>query len=68
MFFVTYGLLEVPSNLMLKRYGAKLWLPFIVFSWGLVMTLAGVVQNDVGLIINRLFLGATEAGLFPGES
>ncbi|KDN41954.1 MFS general substrate transporter [Tilletiaria anomala UBC 951] len=68
LFFVTYGLLEVPSNLMLKKYGAKLWLPFIVFWWGVVMTLTGVVQNAGGLIAARIMLGAAEAGLFPGVS
>lgn len=65
MFFVTYGLLEVPSNLMTKRFGAKIWLPIIMVLWGLAMALSGTVENFAGLLALRMLLGAFEAGLFP---
>lgn len=65
-FFFTYAAFEVPSNLLLKKLRPSRWLPTIMISWGLVMTLMGLVKNYHGLLIARLFLGLTEAGLFPG--
>lgn len=66
VFFFTYAAFEVPSNLLLKKLRPSRWLPTIMVSWGLVMTLMGIVQNYHGLLIARIFLGLTEAGLFPG--
>ena len=66
VFFFTYCLFEVPSNLLLKRLRPSIWLPSIMVAWGTVMTLMGVVQDFKGLLIARLFLGVTEAGLYPG--
>jgi len=66
VFFFTYAAFEVPSNLLLKKLRPSRWLPFIMVSWGIVMTLMGIVQNYTGLLIARIFLGVTEAGLFPG--
>lgn len=82
LLFVTYILFELPSNLyvldscwlnvtdtlhrVLKKFTPSRWISFITTSWGIVATLAGVVQNFGGLIAVRLFLGAVEAGLFPG--
>ena len=66
VFFFTYAAFEVPSNLLLKRLRPSRWLPLIMVCWGLVMTLMGIVQNYHGLLVARLFLGVTEAGLFPG--
>jgi len=65
-FFFTYAAFEVPSNLLLKRLRPSVWLPSIMVAWGIVMTLMGIVQNYHGLLIARIFLGVTEAGLFPG--
>ncbi|KAK3898817.1 major facilitator superfamily domain-containing protein [Staphylotrichum tortipilum] len=65
-FFFTYAAFEVPSNLMLKKIRPSIWLPTIMVAWGVVMTLMGVVTNFQGLITARIFLGVTEAGLFPG--
>lgn len=45
-----------------------MWLPIIMIGWGVVITLTGIVQNFTGLFIARVFLGITEAGLFPGLS
>ncbi|KAJ4352809.1 hypothetical protein N0V95_003917 [Ascochyta clinopodiicola] len=66
VFFFTYAAFEIPSNLLLKRLRPSIWLPTIMVAWGIVMTLMGIVQNYHGLLIARIFLGATEAGLFPG--
>lgn len=66
VFFFTYCLFEVPSNLLLKRFRPSIWLPSIMVAWGTVMTLMGIVQSYHGLLICRLFLGVAEAGLYPG--
>ncbi|KAL3418010.1 major facilitator superfamily transporter [Phlyctema vagabunda] len=66
VFFFTYCVFEVPSNLMLKRLRPSIWLPTIMVAWGVVMTLMGIVQSYHGLLIARIFLGVTEAGLYPG--
>lgn len=66
VFFFTYAAFEVPSNLLLKKLRPSRWLPGIMVAWGTVMTLMGLVRNYHGLLIARIFLGVTEAGLFPG--
>ncbi|KAM0282014.1 hypothetical protein ACHAQH_003220 [Verticillium albo-atrum] len=66
VFFFTYAAFEVPSNLLLKKLRPSVWLPTIMVAWGLVMTLMGIVQSYHGLLVARIFLGVTEAGLFPG--
>ncbi|KAH9935277.1 major facilitator superfamily domain-containing protein [Fomitopsis serialis] len=53
-------------NMVLKRLTPRLWLPTIMVVWGIVSTLMGLVHNYAGLLAVRFFLGATEAGLFPG--
>lgn len=68
IFFVTYMLFEVPSNLVLKLFTPRRWIAFITVSWGLVATLMGLVNSYGSLIACRLLLGAVEAGLFPGLS
>jgi len=66
VFFFTYFFFEIPSNLLLKRLRPSIWLPSIMVAWGTVMTLMGLVQSYHGLLVARLFLGVTEAGLYPG--
>lgn len=66
VFFFTYAPLEVPSNMLLKKFRPSIWLPTIMVLWGLVMTLMGIVQNYGGLLATRVLLGVFEAGLFPG--
>ena len=66
IFFVSYTLLEVPSNLMLARVGAGVWIARIMFSWGLVSASMAFVQNATAFYILRFLLGAAEAGFFPG--
>jgi len=65
LFFVSYALLEVPSNLILYRVGARLWITRIAITWGLVSAAMMFVGDDVSFYILRLLLGAAEAGLFP---
>ncbi|KAE8149947.1 major facilitator superfamily domain-containing protein [Aspergillus avenaceus] len=66
VFFFTYCAFELPSNLLLKKMRPSRWLPLLMVAWGIVMTLMGVVQNYAGLLTARIFLGVTEAGLYPG--
>lgn len=66
LFFVTYVIFEIPSNLVIKKVGASRWISFIAVGWGIVATLTGVCQTYGGLIACRLILGLFEAGLFPG--
>ncbi|KAG8405767.1 hypothetical protein J3458_021701 [Metarhizium acridum] len=66
IFFVTYMVFEVPSNLVLKLFTPRRWIAFITVSWGLVATLMGLVTSYGSLVACRLLLGAVEAGLFPG--
>ena len=61
-----YIALEIPSNLLLKRIGPRFWIPMLVLCWGVVSTLQGLVHNRAGLLADRFFLGATEAGILPG--
>jgi ACS family tartrate transporter-like MFS transporter len=66
IFFCGYALLEVPSNMMLHRFGARKWLARIIILWGLVAVSTGFVQSMTGLLTLRALLGAAEAGFFPG--
>ncbi|KAM3416385.1 hypothetical protein BST61_g7983 [Cercospora zeina] len=65
--FVTYVIFELPSNLVMKKYvRPSRWIASITMGWGLVATFSGFTQSYAGLLVCRLLLGATEAGLFPG--
>ncbi|MEU6130728.1 MFS transporter [Saccharopolyspora sp. NPDC047091] len=66
IFFLVYVLFEIPSNMIMKRVGARLWLARIALTWGLVTVLTGFVQNVPQLYGARILLGIAEAGLFPG--
>lgn len=66
LFFVTYCLLEVPSNLLLYRFGAPRWIARIMFSWGLCAAGMAFVHTESAFYIMRLLLGAAEAGFYPG--
>jgi MFS family permease len=65
-FFFTYCIIEAPSNLLLKRFGAKVWLPFIMVCWAACCIGLGFVTDFNTLLITRLALGLAEGGLFPG--
>jgi ACS family tartrate transporter-like MFS transporter len=66
LFFVGYFLFEVPSNLVLERVGARLWMARIMVSWGLVSCAMVFVQGPLTFYGLRLLLGVAEAGFFPG--
>lgn len=60
LFFVSYGFFEVPSNIVLKLWRPSMWIAVLMFSWGLVMTLMGIVSSYEGLLAARFFLGVAE--------
>jgi len=66
LFFFPYAFFEVPSNIFLKRLRPSVWLSFLMFGWGIMMTIQGLVHNYGGLLGMRWLLGTFEAGLFPG--
>lgn len=66
IFFVGYFLFEVPSNLILHKVGARVWIARILLSWGFVASLTGLVQSVHQLYAARIVLGFAEAGYYPG--
>lgn len=66
IFFISYFLFEVPSNLILYRVGARLWIARLMVSWGLVSAASAFVTGPHSFYALRFFLGAAEAGFFPG--
>ena len=66
LFFLGYALFEVPSNLMLVRFGARQWLARIMVTWGLLAVGMMFVQTPVQFYVMRFLLGVAEAGFFPG--
>jgi ACS family tartrate transporter-like MFS transporter len=66
IFFFGYFLFEIPSNLMLHKIGARVWIARILISWGIVAMLTGFVHTVHQLYIVRFLLGLAEAGYFPG--
>lgn len=66
IFFIGYLLFEVPSNLLLERFGARKWIARIMISWGIVAALTAFVQDATQFAIARFVLGIAEAGFFPG--
>jgi MFS family permease len=66
IFFLGYLLAEVPSNLVLNRFGARLWIARILVTWGIISGLTSVIWNDWSFYLVRFVLGLAEAGFFPG--
>ncbi|WP_250471593.1 MFS transporter [Caballeronia sp. GAFFF1] len=66
LFFVSYFICEVPSNLALEKYGARIWIARIMITWGLVSAATALVHNATTFYILRFLLGAAEAGFAPG--
>src|SRR5215470_3116606 len=66
IFFLGYFILEVPSNLLFYRIGARIWIARILISWGTVAVLTGFVQSVHQLYLARFLLGLAEAGYGPG--
>lgn len=68
LFYLPYTLLQLPSNLMLRKVGPRQWLGFCVLGWGAAQCAMGFANNWVFLVICRVFLGAFEAGFFPAQT
>jgi len=64
--FLSYCVLEIPSNIALYRFGARLWISRIMITWGLISAATALVTGPKSLYILRFLLGAAEAGFFPG--
>lgn len=66
IFFLSYTLLEVPSNLMLARLGSRVWIARIMLTWGVLSSAMIFVNSAMSFYVLRFLLGAAEAGFFPG--
>lgn len=66
LFFISYAAFEIPSNLILHKVGARLWMARIMVTWGLVSMATIFVVGSRSFFALRLLLGAAEAGFFPG--
>src|SRR5919199_6819438 len=66
IFFLSYALFEVPSNVILARVGARVWIARIMISWGLVSSAMMFVRGAASFYTLRFLLGLAEAGFFPG--
>lgn len=66
LFFLSYALFEIPSNIILSRMGARLWIARIMFTWGVLATCMMFVTQPWQFYVMRFLLGLAEAGFFPG--
>jgi len=66
IFFIGYFLFEVPSNILMEKFGARVWIARILITWGIISMATGFVQEASHLYIIRFLLGVAEAGFFPG--
>jgi D-galactonate transporter len=66
IFFFSYFIFEVPSNLALERFGARKWIARIMLSWGILSGAMALVSGEYSFYLVRVLLGAAEAGFFPG--
>jgi ACS family tartrate transporter-like MFS transporter len=66
IFFFSYFLFEIPSNLILEKVGARIWIARIMITWGIISGLTAFVTGTTSFLVIRFLLGAAEAGFFPG--
>jgi len=66
IFYLGYMLFEVPSNILLHKVGARIWIARILITWGIVSGLTSLVQGPVSFYLVRILLGVAEAGFYPG--
>jgi sugar phosphate permease len=66
LFFIGYAIFEVPSNIMMEKLGARIWLTRIMLTWGLVAAAMAFINSEAMFYGLRFLLGAAEAGFFPG--
>jgi ACS family tartrate transporter-like MFS transporter len=65
-FYWGYFIFEVPSNIVLEKIGARIWIARIMITWGIFAGITAMVTGSTSFAIVRFFLGASEAGFFPG--
>ncbi len=66
IFFIGYFVFEVPSNVILERVGARIWIARIMVTWGIISACTMFVESATGFYVLRFLLGVAEAGFFPG--
>ena len=66
MFFVGYFFFQVPSNLVLEKFGVRRWISALMITWGVISCLMIFIRGPVSFYVMRFLLGAAEAGFFPG--
>jgi D-galactonate transporter len=66
IFFIAYFLVEIPSNIILHKVGARLWMARIMISWGVISSGMAFVTTPMGFYVMRFLLGLAEAGFYPG--
>jgi D-galactonate transporter len=66
LFFIGYFFFEVPSNVILHKVGARIWIARIMVTWGIIASATAFVQGETSFYIVRFLLGVAEAGFFPG--
>ncbi|MGY1620778.1 MFS transporter [Geodermatophilus sp. SYSU D00965] len=65
LFFIAYAIFELPSNVLMERFGARVWLTRIMVTWGLASAAMAFVNGPTMFYVLRFLLGAAEAGFFP---
>jgi ACS family tartrate transporter-like MFS transporter len=68
LFFLGYFFFEVPSNIILHRVGARVWIARIMVTWGLVASATAFIQGEISFYLVRVLLGVAEAGFSRGSS
>ena len=66
LFFISYSFFEIPSNMALEKFGARIWIARIMATWGALAAAMAFVNSAWAIYVMRFLLGAAEAGFFPG--
>jgi len=66
IFFIGYFFFQLPSNLVLEKFGARRWISLLMVAWGVISCLMIFIRGPIGFYAMRFLLGAAEAGFFPG--
>lgn len=66
LFFIAYVVFEIPSNMAMEKFGARIWIARIMITWGIVGFCTAFITGPISYSISRFLLGAAEAGFFPG--
>ena len=66
IFFIGYFIFEVPSNVALEKFGARMWIARIMITWGIISGLMALTTGPISFYTLRFLLGIAEAGFFPG--